>query len=290
MFSKEEILIYNKQGLFPGPNESDEDFMKRVSYCLNLRKNLSIALKEQETEEKSKEILAEAYPITLPLYGIAPAWVPLYFSNEKLAPWHGGCAWIFQMTEESPTAAFFQLRKAWYASSYYLGIYSRKEFLAHEISHIGRMVYQEPRFEELLAYRTSTTSLRRWLGPIVRNARESLLFVLFVLAAIVSLFFAFYSNNQLFYEMALWLQVIILSLVTFGLYRVWQDQRTFSRCCERLQELVREKEQVNAVVYRLTDKEIADFADMDSKAILQYAVEQSQKSLRWQVIGWAYLK
>ena len=43
------------------------------------------------------------------------------------------------------------------------------------------MKFEEPQFEELLAYRNSPAAWRRWLGPIVEAPWESLLFMLSLL-------------------------------------------------------------------------------------------------------------
>ena len=92
----------------------------------------------------------------------------MIFSNERLAPWHGGCAWIFQFAEGLPTAALIQLRQVFSRQPTFLGIYHRDELLTHELVHVGRMKFEEPRFEELFAYETSTSAFRRWFGPLIQ--------------------------------------------------------------------------------------------------------------------------
>ncbi len=135
---------WNSEGFIPGPDEAEEEFRKRVAYCQNLEHHLI-----QQTgadfpfdlnDEASKMILEEALPQVEELYGIAPRWVPLFFSNHQLAPWHGGCAWIFQLDENSPASAFLQLRAKFRNSPTYLGLYNRNELIVHELAHVGRMV------------------------------------------------------------------------------------------------------------------------------------------------------
>ncbi len=247
-----DILQWNREGLIPGPNESEETYRQRVAYCLNLDKE-TLPLKEEEKADKS--FLSSALSQTKELFDIVPEWIPLFFSNYKLAPWHGGCAWIFQVTENSPTGAIFQLRRSFWKSTKYLGMYDRDELIAHELAHVGRMVFEEPIFEEFHAYRTSKSSFRRWLGPIIQSPRESILFIL------------------------------LFPLIFFALIRLIRRQFQFKKCLNNLSFF----SNPNAVIYRLTDKEIIDFGKMNSQQITNYMNQQKEKSLRWQVISIAYL-
>ena len=52
------------------------------------------------------------------------------------------------------------------------------EILAHEEVHILRAAFTEPQFEELLAYQTSSSPLRRFLGPLFQAPWESYAFLL----------------------------------------------------------------------------------------------------------------
>src|ERR1700722_15718294 len=156
MISDAHLLELNSQGLIPGPDETEETFLSRAEYCLNLREKMSEKLQESplsvfDKPSSVEEYLAPALQLTERLYQFAPAWIPLFFSNYKLAPWHGGCAWIFQTEEGTETAAFLQLRKAFAQKKSYLKIYARDELIAHELCHVGRMCFEEPRFEEILA-------------------------------------------------------------------------------------------------------------------------------------------
>ncbi len=104
---------WNSRGFIPGPQETEAKFEERIAFCENLEKSLREKGQEfpfQLEEEKSEEALREAFAITEPLYGVQPDWILLFFSNFQLAPWHGASTWIFQLTENSPTAAFLQLR------------------------------------------------------------------------------------------------------------------------------------------------------------------------------------
>lgn len=288
--SDEELLRYNQLGLIPGPLENEKELLNRAKYCLSLRDTFETKLTENAPfspeNRASAKILEESFQITQRLYDIEPDWIPVFFSNYKLAFWHGGCAWIFQENEKTPTGAFFQLRQAFRDSTTYLGLYRRDELIAHELSHVGRMMFEEQRFEEVLAYRSDHSRFRRYFGPIMQSSWESALFVLtlFLIMAIDFSLSEFLSRQA--YQHIMWLKLVPFGMILYALGRLWKRQRQFSRCLSRLQDIVSEK--ADAVIYRLTDEEIGKFADMASDDILKYAEEQRGKSLRWKVIYLAY--
>ena len=185
-------MDHHFQGFIPGPNETEQEFTSRMEYCLSLRHNLPQAAIIRLEDQQS--CLEEASAITLPLYGLNPTWVPVLFANHKLAPWHGGCAWIFQMDDEQPLGAFLQLRKPFLSAQNYLGLYDRDELVAHELCHVARMAFEEPIYEEHLAYRSSKPKWRRRLGPIIRNSIESMLFFLSLLFVFAGYLFALFID------------------------------------------------------------------------------------------------
>jgi hypothetical protein len=283
------LLTLNAMGLIPGPNEDKTSFFKRTDYCLNLTdhlpKELIADLNGERTEKP--EILTQAADQLKKLYDCAPDWPPLFFSNYKLPFWHGGCAWIFQMTEDSPTAALIQLRQKFRFSSTHLGIYDRQELLTHELAHVGRMMFQEPKFEELLAFRTSSSSLRRWLGPIIQSSAESALFLLLLFVLVIFDVFLVAMNRPDAYFMAFWLKIIPIAVLLLGGFRLWKRQKTFASCIKNLSECV-DPEKAYDVAYRLTDEEIIRFSKLSSHEINEYAIQKKNEELRWSVITHAY--
>jgi hypothetical protein len=99
--------------------------------------------------------------------------VEFSFSNKKLLPWEGGCLW--QRENEKP---LLQLRKVFKKKERFLWLYSKKEIIEHELVHAKRLHFDEPIFEEVLAYQTSPSAFRKFFGPFFRNSKESLLFFL----------------------------------------------------------------------------------------------------------------
>lgn len=277
---------WNRLGLIPGPSESEEEFLRRVDYCLHLKEQLVGLLGKDlpfSAEELDVKSSFESFECTQQLYGIAPTWVPVFYSNHQLAPWHGGCAWIFQESDKTPMAAFLQLRRYYKNHSTYLGIYQRDELVAHECAHVGRMQFEEPQFEELLAYQSAKRSWRRWLGPLVRSSRESLSFVI-AIGAYLAILIAMLSVQQpaleLIYYFGLlgWMVIFVLA---FG--RLTVSQRYYQRCVQQLSGLL---PQSTHLAYRLTDEEIRLFAKSSHSDIQAYI--QSQKSFRWQFLKAVY--
>lgn len=291
--SDEELLAYNKQGLIPGPDESEVEFIRRAQYCVHLRQKLAESSEmplsfEQLEFTLSKEVLDPVFSITKPLFDIAPEWMPIIFGNEQMPPWHGGCAWIFQLEDSTPTAAMLQLRKQFQYSERYLGIYNRTEIISHELAHVGRMLFQEPRFEEIIAYRTSKSTLRRWLGPIVESSNESLLFVLMLGLVIMADIALIATGQHVAYQWAMWLKVIPVSLIGYGLFRVGYKQHQFKQCLKNLEELYQNVEVAQAVIYRLTDDEIVLFSQSSLDEIKAYISDHQATSFRWRLITIAY--
>jgi hypothetical protein len=289
-----QLLTWNTQGLIPGPNESVEAFEQRATLCLSLKQSVITELKEQlpfvETELSDDHILIPAERATQELFDISPRWIPLFFSNYQLLPWHGGCAWIFQTEPNSPKMAFFQLRKAFATHETYLGFYHRDELITHELAHVGRMAFEEPKYEEIIAYQSSHSPFRRWLGPLLQSAYEALiLFGLLVICLIVDLFALFLAQPGAF-TAALWWKLLPVSYLAYLLVRLTLRQRTFRRCKKRLTEATGSLQNAQAVIYRLTDEEIARFASLTPDKIRTEAQTYAIQSPRWQVIAAAYFQ
>lgn len=288
--SDHDLLRYNKLGLIPGAKEEEAEFLKRVDYCLHLKEHMATQLGQEisiEMEnEVSLELIHQAAPVMRELFDITPHWIPILYTNHHLAPWHGGCAWIFQFTDETPVAAFFQLRRSFATSSHYLWIYDREELMIHESAHVGRMLFDEPKFEEVIAYRASKSKFRRWFGPIIQSSWESVVFILsLLLVIVVDGFFAFSGHEE---KGMGWLRLVPLLLLGFGLFRLWRRQRIFSHCLSNLRRILKSPKKANAVIYRLRDEEIIRFSRSSSAEILHYVFENQSLSLRWRLISRAY--
>ena len=129
----------HKRGIIPAPEECDRAF-----------------------EQRASNLADEGEAIARP-FGLAPNWLRVKYSNQGLSFFEGGATWIGKHP-------FIQLRKPFEHAKRWFG-YSADELLDHEAVHAMRSQYQEPRFEEILAYFTSPRSWRRRVGPLFRSTR-----------------------------------------------------------------------------------------------------------------------
>lgn len=281
---------WNLQGFIPGPEESEEAFQERVVFCQNLENNLEKTLGAhlpfEVNDQQSREILEEVLPRTNELYGIQPRWVPLFFNNYQLAPWHGGCAWIFQLNDQTPTAAFLQLRNHFRHSPSFLGIYQRSELIAHELAHVGRMLYQEPQFEEFFAYQSSSSRLRRWLGPIVQSSKESLFFIL-LLGLVVMTDLALLSLGTKMDALSWGVRLLPLLFLALALGRLIYRHQTLQRCLKNLETLYTFS-QAKHILYRLRDNEIKEFSKFSPLETQEFIDQATDGSFRWRFLKTLY--
>jgi len=214
------------EGFLPGPNESEEDFLKRVELSREL------ALNPQKAGLKDVEVGKKIGPFNL-------SWLLHKVSNKKLPIWEGAATWIIDC--EGAKIPFLQFRKA-HAQS--------EEIWDHELVHILRIAFDEPRFEEILAFDRSKSRFRKWLGPLLRTPKESIFFVVASFAAI---------GLSLLWPQALFFPFLLL--LGFGL-RLARDYRIFSRFKKVISS--------QNLLYLFSDSEIERVANgEDPKEVLQ---------------------
>ncbi len=281
---------WNQAGFIPGSEESEKEFIRRVDYSLSLEEKLETELGADFSishEEASHEILNKALALSDRVYGISPAWVPLFFSNSKLAPWHGGCAWIFQVDALKPTAAFLQLRSSFRYKDTCLGIYHRDELIAHELSHVSRLAYQAPIFEEIIAYQSSSSPFQKWLGPIVRSSTESLIFIILMGIFVIISFAVGSVEHPSIHNFYDWFKWVPLGVLVFALMRLFYRHLQFHQCLKHLSELILNSEKSRHLLYRLTDEEILLFSKSSSLEISKWIKEQAygpKANFRWRFL------
>jgi hypothetical protein len=114
------------------------------------------------------------------LFGIRPETVPVVINSRKLKPWEAATTWIQE--ESGVRSCFIQLRSLKPPL-----FYSIEEILSHELVHAVRAHLDEPLFEEILAFRTSTSPFRRFFGPLFSQPFEATLFCATLLLSWVGL-------------------------------------------------------------------------------------------------------
>lgn len=287
--SDQTLIDLNSKGLIPGPGESAADFMKRAEWCLNLKTTLDHPSSEFGIQSQGTASMYQSVDRTLKAkYDFFPEWTPIFFSNDQLKFWHGASAWIFQQTKLSPTGAIVQLRENFLKSPIYLGMYTRDELLLHEFVHTGRMMFQEPQFEEILAYRTSFSSFRSYLGPIIQSSAESLFFIMLLMGIFVGDLYLMASGAIDIYTKFFLLKAIPVAFIGYAFLRLWNRHRIFNRALTKLKSCLNDNQKAESVIYRLTDKEIRLIANMEISQIREYAEKSAQTELRWRLIRMAY--
>ncbi len=250
MLTQEELVAYNAQGLFPGPLETEEEFVNRIQ-----------ALKESFSQVK-EPMIPEVHwhwvrTYLKELFDFSPYFLPAFYSNRSLALWQGAASWI-----EDGKIVAVQLRKAFEKGSF-LGIYSREEILAHEAVHAARSGFQESRFEEFFAYMTSENRFRRIMGPIIQRPFEVWPFVFFCCLGVF--------DSRAFLGAFFWM--------VLGFYRLIRAHWTLRKASQNLQKWVSSKKKIRSFLLRLTDCEIESLAKgMPIEAI-------SDTSLRWKLLS-----
>ncbi|MBS0622070.1 MAG: hypothetical protein JSR80_03830 [Verrucomicrobia bacterium] len=233
---------WNQRGLIPGPAESEEGFFKRAA-------NAEPQVLGSEQEEALQCLEA--------LYGIRPDWVPITWSRKKLAFWQGGCAWV--KSDQGLRSVALQLHPG--------NFYARKELLTHELVHAARLGFDEPKFEEYFAYKTSGLGYRRLLGPLFERLWEPYLFLGCAFLVPVSPF-------------------PLLLLLLLGGVRLFYRRLLLFRALKKLEVLLGAK--ACHLLFRLTDREIAFFARSPLEEIQKYIT--LQKSLRWKMFRECYFE
>lgn len=275
----EKLKAWAEEGFFVGPFEKEEAFVKRV-YFLKLLKTAPHAyLKDlppslDSVEEKDWEPLLKTLKKKL---GCEPQWILTHYSNHKLSPWQGAASWIYT-TPEGVKFPFVQLKKGFKRGRYLF--YARDEVLSHETLHAVRSGYSESRFEEIFAYFLSKQKWRSFLGPLFRTPLEALLFCL-------SLFLCLGSQAYFIFDPAPWVQVLMFSplvYLSFLSIRLMKDRRLLKKAMKRIRQLFPQQKDPFPLAFRLTDSEIALFAESSLPQLRTYIQGCQEKSLRWQQI------
>ena len=197
----------DREEFLQGPTESKATFAKRIKLTKEAAQNPQMLGLENVQIGK----------FHLP-------WLLYKVSNEKLLPWEAAATWIIE--HEGVKIPFLQVRKR-YAKN--------DEVWNHELVHIMRIAFDEPRFEEIIAFDQSKSRFRKWLGPLFRTPKESFLFLAVVIgASVVGVF-------------SPWLLVLPFILMLGFSIRLIQDLRIFSRC--------KKKGSYNSIL-QMSDKEI----------------------------------
>ncbi|MCB1109844.1 MAG: hypothetical protein KDK64_02595 [Chlamydiia bacterium] len=262
MLSKEELKALGEEGIIPGPEESEEAFVKRVEI-----------LRSQQGQEIEGKKLESWNLDCQSLYGAHPQWIPLTYSNRGLLPWQGAALWVYG--EKVP---LIQLRTG-FRKGHFL-FYSREEVLKHETLHAMRVAFEEPRFEEILAYSHARSKWRQYLGPLFRKPSQTLFFIALIVLSLViqTTSLLFLSSPFLPFIRVVSILPIVDLAIRFA--SLWRDRRVLAKALKKLALLFPNRKDVFPIAIRLKDSEIQRFATDPVEKLLEYLEEEVPRSLR----------
>ncbi len=256
MSLESKLLSLSLRGIFPGPSESSSAFFLRAD---------SLSAKEFTGSSDSIVLMNK-------IYSTSPDWIETLVHSKGLCPWEGAAVWIEEKPEVGRTCQI-QIK-----DSFLTRLYSQDEMIAHEMVHAMRLMFDEKRFEEILAYRTSKNRFRRYFGPLFSSPNESKFFLALVIISWLSFWAEIVFDLNLGGE---WILALPLLALGFGTIRLWRSQRIFSAALRNLKRAIDKRGNPLAALLRLTDNEIEQFAKCTPQEIRTFATQQKEQCLRW---------
>lgn len=262
-----QLLEFYAQGWVPAPKESLQVFYKRIQAFQIFKEALQDEAVESlpfySHERAPTKLQAQAEKETANYYGTVLTGVPLFFSSKTLFFWQGALTWVYQFDESGPKVTLIQLSPKFATQKLLWGLYDRDELLIHELAHAGRGAFNEPQFEEIIAYASSKSPWRRFFGPLFATHSESQWMMLLITMVI------FLEALAVFWQWSisifgLWMAPICGAFVL--LTRLIYRQHIFKKALSHLKEAFEKSGNTQAqpsaqsVLYCLSDAEIRQLA------------------------------
>jgi hypothetical protein len=296
MIEDDYILELNNQGFIPGPLETEEEFLQRVDFTKKISKNPKIFFEEEKENPPfslEDKVLKPRWNWTRAqlnyLFNTAPFDLAMFFSNEKLSFFQGASTWILAFGEKNIKIPLIQFRKNLKKGTY-LWIYTLDDILAHEAVHAVRVAFNEPKTEEVFAYMTSSSFIRRVLGPIIRSPIDVIMFLSSIGLSLISQTFLFIFKNSIFSYLFIFFFFSSLCLFCLGLGRLFLVRLRLNLTYRKLYKLLKDKKKARATLFRLADDEIEKFSLMPGKQIQEFIEKEKEINLRFRLIYLAYFK
>ena len=252
----EELLALNDEGLIPGPDESEEAFCLRASETKDFFRSQKEVLPSQHWQWPREQLKA--------LFDFSPRWCAASYSSKGLTPWQAAATWI-----NVKRIYMIRIRPSRWVS----WLVDRNEVLAHEAAHAARAAFDEPKYEEIFAYLTSSSKWRKAIGPLFQSPGEAtFLMALFGMGALSQVFGWFAP---------LWLFSAFLFCSVWSV-RLIRTKTRLERAARRLLPFLKDPAMVRPVLFRMTDREI--------KKLAGRGAFQPGSDLRWKLIKTAYWK
>lgn len=254
--SEFDFIYLNFRGLLPGPEESKEEYLSRIQ-AQEINKNFLFS-------KKNLQILHD-------LYGYIPDWFQVCEPKGKIRFWEGA------ITEIQPDK---------HQATIYIKLFQKgaNEQLCHELVHLGRMAYEEPVFEEFFAYATSSSKLRKYLGPVFRNRKEVYIFLGMIFFSSFSDIYWVLSSSLWSCYLFYWIKFLLGGYVFLGLTRLTYNWYVFRKCHQKLAKFFSSSQKAMQFMYRLRDKEIHKLSK-EQLITLQSFDFFRDNSMRWQMLS-----
>ena len=273
-------LEYHQMGFFPAPTETEEVFFKRVEQTLSWSKTLDT--QPIHCEDLNYELGPKTkLPVDMVqrdgatcqnLYGCCPAWVPAYAESKGLPHLTGGMAVQYLDSQTQQVHSWFQLKPVFARQEKWL-IYSRQELISHEMCHIARFHLHSHRYEETLAYKTSTSRLRKAIGGALLSPSDQHMLFFSLLAWISVDVMTIMGMNIGVLSWAL--RAMFPVLLILGLFRCHNIHKELRRAQESLAHLF-PKENVLKVLFCLNDEQILTISKLEPPELETWWKENRQ--------------
>ncbi len=286
----QELIDLDCRGFLAAPGESETQLRERADNTLSGINEFQATIQEQgltvdgiqlETGAQAPaELIQPLFESLDQKFGIDPRWIPVYFIKHGLGMFGGGG--MFSGTDENTgqNVTFFVLREAFRNKQKWL-IYSRDEIMTHEFCHAARAGFNEPLFEEVVAYRSGTSAFRKYIGGAFRSIARTQLLLAFLALFWIG-FFVQLKGGELWIQALLQIPMplYIACLAFEGIYRQTQAEKT----TQHLQLIF--GQWTEAVLLRLSDTEIAELSrkPFTSPENLITWIAKRKDELRWQII------
>ena len=273
------------RGLIPAPGETAETYAARLE---KLRTDLAAMEEELAATAQVKietlcfpaadripaGLFEEAHAQTEKLFSFRADWVPGFYVNPRFSWLFGGCAYSYH----PDLFTVFIIRRS-FADRDKWFLYSRRELLAHELSHVARTSIDSTRFEERFAYMTGETGFRRHIGGAFHQLSD----VFLMLGGLFLLLGAQVTQIALLPGLPTWpFWLVALGVIAHLAVRHVRDGRRLERALNRLRPMFGEN--ALAALFRCTDAEVAELAALPpADSALAAWLELRAADLRWKI-------
>ena len=295
LISKEDIntlVEFDNKGLLLGPDESLEEYVKRLATLSGNIKELQQELKKNgkvtligkcftDADMIPNQVFKSVQNITRTLYGFDIDWVPGFFTNYRMGILFAGCA----MYSYDDFFALFIIRKAFKEKEKWI-IYSRTELMAHELCHVAHIGFHTRDYEEIFAYQTSDSIFRRAVGGILRTTTDTYLLLGCVAVLLISQIINVTTRPPSEWHNFPIPLIYGISFSGFGLvfFRYLFFWRRFTKARQNLGRVFG-CSQALPVLFRCKGNEIKDISRLNKEVKLRiWLSSKLSESVRWRVI------